>query len=307
MMDRPMIIDLHTHVGDLRLSRDEPHEPVTWENLIARLDEEGIAKAAVLPVYNASPESAPPAIALLDARMSVRDQVLDAGRYPGRIIPFGNMDPRWGHNSPHTDFGPILDWFLEHGCKGIGEVTANLPFDDPRVINMFRQCGAKGLPVTIESSGMEAGPYGLMDDPGMPRLERLLQAAPATQIIAHGPGFWAEMAADITPAERWSYPRGPIRREGATWRLLRRYPNLWADLSAHSGYNALTRDPEAGLRFLDEFQDKLLFGTDVCFAELTARAPQQKYLQGLVAEGKLAPQAYEKIMAGNAIRLLKLG
>ena len=299
-----MIIDFHAHVGDLRLSTNDPRQPITWDNLLARLDAESIDMAVVLPVYNASPESAPPGIALLDERMSVRDQVIDAGRYPERIIPFGNMDPRWIGNSPKSDFSVILDWFLAHGCKGMGEVTANVLFDDPRTINMFQQCGAKGLLVTIESAGLYAGPYGLQDDPGMPRLERLLRAAPETIIIAHGPGFWAEMAAGITPEQKWSYPKGPIREEGATWRLLRTCPNLYADLSANSGYNAVTRDLETGIRFLNEFQDKLLFGTDICFVDAPERMMLFNHLRDLKHGGDLSPQAYEKIMSANGLRLL---
>ncbi|MFH1085351.1 MAG: amidohydrolase family protein [Chloroflexota bacterium] len=299
-----MIIDMHAHVGDLRMCRDEPRQPVTWDNLIARLDAEGIARAAVLPVYNTSPEGATPGIALLDGRMSVRDQVEDAGRYPDRIIPFGNMDPRWLENDARADFAPFLDWFIAHGCRGIGEVTARLPFDDPRVVNMLRQCGRRGLLVTIESSGMQAGFYGLQDEPGMRRFERLLQAAPETTIIAHGPGFWAEMAADVTPADKWSYPKGPIAREGAAWRLLRQYPNLYADLSATSAYNAITRDPAAGERFLGEFQDKLLFGTDVCFADAPDRGRLQAHLGALGARGALSAVALDKIYSGNALRLL---
>lgn len=299
-----MVIDFHVHIGDLRMSPTEPHEPVTWENLIHRMDEEGIDLAVNLPVYNSSPEGAPPGIALLDDRMSVRDQVIDAARYPDRIIPFGNMDPRWLANAPSSNFASILDWFVDHGCKGIGEVTSNIPYDDLRTINMFRQCGKKGLMVTIESAGLQAGPYGLQDDPGMPRLERLLQEAPDTIVIGHGPGFWAEMGAWITPQQRWSYPKGPILEEGATWHLLRTYPNLYADLSANSGYNALTRDPEAGCRFLLEFQDKLLFGTDTCFAEV--RMPQKGYLEGLCGANQLPQTAFDKIMSLNARRLLKI-
>ena len=297
-----MIIDFHAHIGDLLLTKDDGHVPITWENLIARMDEEGIDKAAVLPVYNSSPEGAPGGIALLNDRMSVRDQVLDAARYPDRIIPFGNMDPRWLRNDPSSDFSEILDWFIEHGCKGIGEVTANIPFDDLRTINMFKQCGVKGLMVTIESAGLHAGPYGLQDDPGMPRFEHLLHAASETTIIAHGPGFWAEMGAWITPQQRWSYPKGPIREEGATWHLLRTCPNLYADLSANSGYNAITRDPEAGVRFLIEFQDKLLFGTDTCSHDV--RMPQQKYLTSLRDKGSITQQVFDKIVSGNALLLL---
>jgi predicted TIM-barrel fold metal-dependent hydrolase len=301
-----MIIDFHTHIGDLRMDITDPYDAMTWEDLIAYMDEEGVDKAVFLPVYNVSPEDTPPGIAVLDSRMSVRDLILDAGRYPERIIPFGNMDPRWLRNDPHSDFTPILDWFLEHGCKGIGEVTANLPFDDPRVINMFQQIGAKGLMVTIESSGMTVGPYGLQDDPGAPRLERLLQAAPETVVIGHGPGFWAEMGADISPEDKWDYPKGPITKEGATWRLLRIYPNMYADLSAQSGFNALTRDPEAGVRFLNEFQDKLLFGTDNCFKDPAKRNPHLRYLKELRDSGKITSTVFDKIAGLNAQKLLGL-
>jgi len=299
-----MIIDMHVHIGDFRLDADDPHEPLTWENLIARLDDEGIDKAVFLPVYNASPEGAPGGVCLLDERMSVRDQVIDAGKYPGRIIPFGNMDPRWLRNSPESDFGPLFDWLIERGCKGIGEVTANIPFDDPRTINLFRQAGAKGMLVTMESAGFAAGCYGLQDDPGAPRLERLLQAAPETLIIGHGPGFWAEISAGVRPEEKNRYPGGPVVGGGATPRLLRQYGNLYADLSARSAFNAITRDPAFGVEFLDEFQDKLFFATDTCFADPAGRMPQMGYLKQLKEEGKLSATAYGKIMAGNAQRVL---
>jgi predicted TIM-barrel fold metal-dependent hydrolase len=301
-----MIIDFHVHIGDYRNYTTESRAPMTWEELISFMDEHGIDKGVFLPVYNASPEGAPPAMAILDGRMSVHDQVLDAARYPDRIIPCGNMDPRWVRNSPATDFSEILDWFITHGCVGIGEVTANIPFDDPRTINMFQQCGNKGLMVTIESAGMQTGAYGLQDEPGAPRLERLLRAASQTTIIGHGPGFWAEMAADVTAATKSTYIKGPIAQEGAVWRLLRDYPNLYADLSAMSGYNALTRDREAGLRFLDEFQDKLLFATDTCFADAAGYIGHKEYLQGLRHEGVLSQAAHDKIMHGNAERLLGL-
>jgi hypothetical protein len=44
--------------------------------------------------------------------------------------------------------------------------------------------------------------------------------------------------------------------------MLREYDNLYADISAGSGHRALTRDPDFGLRFIHEMQDKLLYGTD---------------------------------------------
>ena len=43
---------------------------------------------------------------------------------------------------------------------------------------------------------------------------------------------------------------------------IRKYANLYADLSARSGFNALSRDPEFAYQFIEEFHDRLFFGTD---------------------------------------------
>ena len=86
--------------------------------------------------------------------------------------------------------------------------------------------------------------------------------------------------------------------------LFRRYANLWADLSAGSGYNALARDPEYAAKFLTEFQDRLMFGTDICFA--LQKLPLASFLTGLREKGKLSEVAFQKIARGNAIRLYGL-
>ncbi len=299
-----MIIDFHTHVGDFRRMGDG-REPVTWGNLISRLDDEGIDKAVLLPV-EPSPEALISPHAALAERMNVRDQVVDAAAYPDRLIAFGNLDPRWGGNSPSADFGPLLDWFEAQGCRGIGEVSANIPIDDPRSINMFRQIGARGWPTDIHYVGFGPGTYGLQDEVGMPRLAALLQQAPEAVVCGHGQGFWAEIGARLSMDDKMSYPKGRISEEGALPKLLRSYPNLYGDISAGSGYNALTRDPEYGIRFLIEFQDRLLFGTDVCFGDAKGRMPHLKYLRQLLSDEAISQPVFDKITSGNAQRLLRL-
>ncbi|MHB0876502.1 MAG: amidohydrolase family protein [Anaerolineae bacterium] len=333
-----MIIDVHAHVGDFRWSRNDPRQPMTWDRLLARLDDEGIDKAVFLPVYNASPELTPWGF-FHSERQFVREQVIDAAGYADRIIPFGNMDPRWGGNSDHTDFGEILDWFQERGCRGMGELCANVPYDDPRNVNMFRQLGARGLHATVESCDMGWG-LGYQDEPGSPRLERLLQAAPETILIGHGPAFWAEIAPISGDEGKRGYRKGRLEGEGSLWRLMRAYPNLRADLSAASAFNALSRDLEAGVRFLTEFQDKLMFGTDIVARDFGKRdaeqreadhlldellttgsvsaetwgrinwhngvMPQLGYLKALRQEGMLSEEAFAALVAGNAERLLAL-
>ncbi len=309
-----MIIDIHTHVGDLRPPGDTGKLPVTWEGLLERLDAEGIDKAVVLPV-SVSPESTK-GPGLLEPGLDMASQLRAAARYRDRVIPFGNLDPRMGclgnlepeqvDNPPETDFSWMLERLKELGCVGIGEVTANLAVDDPRVVNLFRQCGQARMPVLFHCTGPGRGVYGLYDEVGLPRLERLLRQVPDTTVIGHSPGFWAEVSGEITPANKFVYPTGPIRKEGALQRLLRSYPNLYADISANSGYNAISRDREYGIRFLNEFQDRVLYGTDVCFGGQEGRMPHLGYLRQLLEAGELGEEAFDKIAGGNALRILSL-
>ncbi|MGQ9487501.1 MAG: amidohydrolase family protein [Armatimonadota bacterium] len=298
-----MIIDMHTHVGDLRALSNMGRKPIVIDDLMARLDDEGIDKAVLLP-WPASPEGLQfPGV--FQPQPDIVSQIREAQRYPDRIIPFGNVDPRWGGNTAKTDFSWLFERFVEMGCAGIGEVSSNLPYDDPRVVNMFRQCGEWDFPVTIHATGVGEGQYGLIDEPGSPHLLGLLKQAPQTVIIGHGQGFWAQISADVSPLDMLGYPKGPIRREGMVQKLLRDFPNMYADISAHSGYNALTRDPEYGVRFLNEFQDKLLFGTDVCFADEEGRMPHLRYLKERHANGDISQEVYDKITYKNALKILK--
>jgi len=309
-----MIIDFHAHVGDLRSPEEMERGPITWKDLIDRLDDEGIDKAVLLPV-NVSPESCKSPL-FFSPRSDIVSQLETAARYPERLILFGNFDPRMGclgnlephqvANPPEADFSWFLKRLRELGCVGIGEVTANLPLDDPRVINMFRQCGQWDMPVLFHCTGPGRGVYGLFDEVGLPRLERLLGEAPDTTIIGHAPGFWAEIAGELKPEEKFIYPKGPIEKEGSLLKLLRSCPNLYADISANSGYNAISRDKSFGVRFLTEFQDRILFGTDVCFGDKGGRMPHLSYLRSLLSDKLISREVFDKITGDNALKILKL-
>jgi len=309
-----MIIDFHTHVGDLRTPERMDRLPVTWEGLIERMNEEGIDKAVVLPL-GVSPESLNGPF-LFSPQVDIIGQLKAARRHQDRVIAFGNLDPRMGclgnlephqvENPPETDFSWILARFRELGCVGIGEITANIAADDPRVISLFRQCGDFDLPVLFHCTGPGRGVYGLYDEVGLPRLERLLQAVPDTTVIGHAPGFWAEIEGDITAEKKFIYPTGAIQKEGSLSRLLRSYPNLYADISANSGFNAISRDKAFGVDFLTEFQDKILFGTDVCFGGPDGGMPHLGYLRGLSEENQISLQVFAKITGENALKILKL-
>ncbi len=295
-----MLIDIHTHTARRRppaVARPNGCCYPTPESLIRMLDANGIDRAVVFSMV--SPECrytlVPP-----------EETLAICAEWPERLIPFCNLDPRFLTNSPRADFRPLLNAYRALGCKGLGEYIPNLPFDDPLNLNLFMQCEELGFPVLFHLAPALGGYYGLYDAPGLPRLENVLRACPRLVFLAHSQVFWAEIAplADASPEARHGYPKGPVREGGRVVELMRRYPNLHGDLSAGSGLNALTRDAGFGLAFLEEFQDRLYFGTDI------ASDPQEPacvpYFRKLKDERLISDEAFEKITWRNAARLLGL-
>jgi predicted TIM-barrel fold metal-dependent hydrolase len=230
------------------------------------------------------------------------EQVLEAcARYPDRLIPFMNLDPRQEQYSLESDFARTIRLYQEHGCKGVGEVTTNLPFDDPLVWHLFGFYEQAELPLIFHVAAQVGNYYGLMDDLGLPRLEKTLAQFPRLRFLGHSQCFWSEISADVTEATRGGYPGGPVT-PGRVVELMRRYPNLNGDLSAGSGLNAVSRDPEFGYSFLKEFQDRLFFGTDVLRAGQAM--PQVEFLKSALQKGAISKAAYEKITWQNAVELL---
>src|SRR6185295_9112571 len=102
------------------------------------------------------------------------------------------------------------------------------------------------------------------------------------------------------------YPKGPVTAGGFTDRYLADYPNMYGDLSAGSGLNALTRDEDFARGFLDRHQDKLIYGSDCNDLEGAGAACQGA--QTIAAVRRLAgTKAVErKLLYGNAKTLFRL-
>lgn len=291
-----MFIDIHVH------TRRIPGPPradggcfATPEELIKQYDELGIEAAVLLPGVTPECEFEP---------QSVMEVLEICQLHPGRFVPFCNIDPRWMTNSPTAPLGEIMSFYKARGCRGIGELTVNLPFTHPMIANLFKHAQDTGLPVTFHISPEIGNNYGLYDEPGLPQLEQTLQAFPALKFLGHSQAFWAEIGPLKTARDRWGYPTGPVESDGRVSQLMRKYPNLLGDLSAGSGHNALARDENFALRFLDEFQDRLFFGTDIC--RPFQHVPQVEFFLRLRDDGKLSPAIFNKIARENAARLLGL-
>ena len=286
--------DIHVHIYK-PIIKDEPE--VTEYELLKQMDKHGIEKSVVLPT-GVSPECSLFPLTN-DAALEI------CSRHPERLIPFCNFDPRCGSNSPDTDFSWILADYKAKGAKGVGELTGNLYFDDPLYVNLYRHCGKTGLPVLFhlaEASGY--GLYGPADDLGMPRLERMLKKLPETTFIGHAMSFWSEISGNVTNETRGGYPSGPVTPGGKIPEFLKRYANLYCDISAGSGHNALSRDPNFGYGFIEEFQDKLLFGTDICHVDQDV--PIVAFINNAVQDGKISQTCFDKVTRLNAEKLLGL-
>ncbi|HOZ46072.1 MAG TPA: amidohydrolase family protein [Candidatus Hydrogenedentes bacterium] len=295
-----MIIDIHVHTAKKRhpkLTRPNGSHYPDPETLIGMMNDAGIDKAVVMCTVN--PE--------FRYTIVTPEEVLDICRqYPDRLIPFCNIDPRYLTNSPQADFSSLLEAYKDLGCKGMGECIPNLPFDHPLCMNLFTHVEKAGLPLTFHIGPQEGSCYGFIDDLGLPRLEKVLQAFPDLNFLAHSQPFWAEIGANRLDEDgnRIPYPKGPVE-PGRVVELMRRYPNLLGDLSAGSGFGAISRDPAFGYAFMEEFQDRLFFGTDI--ANVPQDLPIAPYFRSLKEQRLISESAYEKITWRNANRLLSLG
>jgi predicted TIM-barrel fold metal-dependent hydrolase len=200
------------------------------------------------------------------------------------------------------------------GTHGFGEMKSQVAADGPEMRRVYELAAELGLPVLLHFQEFsDAASVGTFNT-GIERLPALLKEYPRTIFIGHANSFWANLSAEV-PANV-AYPTGPIKPGGLTDRMLSEFPNLYGDLSATSGRNALARTPQFSMEFLKRHQDKLIFGSDCGCRD--GRGTGQTNPNPLVAGKCVAretltaltqltsPEIFRKITSQNVIRLLKL-
>ena len=227
-----------------------------------------------------------------------------AEEHPDRLLWFCDVDPRAYSNSKDSNLGYLLEHYMSLGARGVGEVTANIFADDPKLDNLFGFCAELSLPVTIHIAPEPSGYYGIIDELGLPRIEKMLKKHPKLKIFGHSQCFWSEIS-ENTEQTRNTYPRGKVK-EGRLHELLRKYDNLYCDMSAGSGANAFMRDREHAARFIEEFSDRLMYGCDICAKINTFPFDFDAFLTNMRKSGEISEENYRKIVRDNAARLLKL-
>ncbi len=227
-----------------------------------------VDRLIVLPLERMLPENE-------DERQRMIDNF---NSYAGRIYRFCVAFPE--DLSSHEDVVGLLRKEKDAGAIGFGEhYGRGLNFDDPRCMQLYAASAEVGLPVLFHMDG-ECN----KDGPGFARLENALSTHRECVFIGHGPGFWSKVkAAD---------------------RLMSRFRNLYADISAGSGARGIGSDVNYGREFIVRHSDRVLFGTDGGPWSLGKKeaAPQFELVERL----GLPPAAKERLCRVNAEELFDL-
>lgn len=280
-------IDLHLHLTPFQIPKIGKLNLTSAKNMLPHLEELGIGKGVLM----SSAEKGMP-FGTNKANKAICD------KFPDRYAWMCTLKPE----KPETVY-ERLSLYKSQGAIGIGELTINRRLDDPFLQALFAAAEKLELPVTMHMSPEVGYSYGVVDDPGLPLLEGVLKKYPNLKILGHSQTFWIEMSADA-PTEkeaRNSWGSGPVIPGGRVPYLFATYPNLYGDLSANSAGQAIMRDPEFGLNFLETYADRLFFATDMVNKDMVF--PLGAWLDEQLENGKLSASAYEKICRGNARRI----
>jgi len=289
-------IDVHTHVGvDGSPNRFSPEDRIAFNKMM------DISKSVLLPT---APQGILdlgfPEEVLKNMSMPLDSQAAYelCQKYPDNYAWMCNtyLD---GTDAPYAE----LKKYKEMGACGVGEFAQRLRFDDPKMEQLFGWLEELDMPFLFHMSP-DGITYGVVDEPGLPLLEGALQKFPKLKFIGHSQPFWFEIGTypqNLTAQERNVYPSGKVT-PGRLPYLLEKYENLYGDLSADSAGNAIMRDPDYGLEFMNKFQDKLMYGSDTPSAYF--HYPLGAYLDSLLHQLKMSPEVYTKICCTNAKRIL---
>jgi predicted TIM-barrel fold metal-dependent hydrolase len=226
----PEIVDIHQHTN---------YSGRTDEQLLAHQRRLGVSKTILLPAGRSDG---------LAVGAGGNESVMRIAReHPGRYYCFANEQP----DLPEAR--REIEKYLKLGALGIGEQKFGLECDSAPMRLVYDIAQEYQAPVLLHFQHLV---YNL----GIERFHKILEKYPKVIFIGHAQTWWGNI--DRHHDQAVMYPKTRVTPGGLTDRLLADYPNMYGDLSAGSGLNALLRDEEHARAFLARHQDKLLFGSD---------------------------------------------
>ena len=268
------VIDIHQHTD---------YAGRTDEQLIAHQRAMGITQTVLLPAGR---------FFGLEAACGGNDRVMEvAKRLPREFVFFANEVP---YLSEARD---EIRRVLRAGGLGIGEQKFMVDADSRALAIVAELAQEFGVPVLLH---FQFGRYNTSFE----RFPRILEKFPTVNFIGHAQTWWANI--DAKADQPVLYPKGPVTPGGLTDKYLADYPNMFADMSAGSGLNAMLRDEDHARAFIARRADKLMFGSDC--DDAIGSGEKCSGSQMLATIRRLAPskEIERKLLFGNAKRVLKL-
>lgn len=274
--EKPLpIIDIHQHTN---------YSKRTDDALLAHQRKMGIAKTILLPAgrkYGLAAEAGGNESVLAFCRKHPREFVFCANELPD--IPETRVE---------------IEKYLKLGAIGIAE--QKFPVDsDSRHIQVIASIAQEyKVPVLMH---FQHETYNFHIE----RFHTMLAKFPKVNFIGHAQTFWSNISKGGD--QKVLYPKDRVVPGGITDRLLADYPNMYADLSAGSGFNAFQRDPDHGREFLRRHQNKLIYGSDcsdwVGEGEKCSGAMQIAQMRTLAGNDR---RILEKLFHRNAEKVFRL-
>lgn len=268
------IIDIHQHTH---------YSGRSDADLIAHQQTMGVTRTVLLPAGSKYG---------LAADAGGNDNVVElAKRYPEKFVFFANELP----DLPEA--AEVIGKYLKMGGIGIGEQKFPVECDSVYIEKIARLAQANDVPVLLH---FQHNTYNL----GFERFYKILDKYPKVNFIGHAQTWWGNIDKKLDPAVM--YPKTKVTPGGLTDRYLSDYGNMYGDLSAGSGLNAMLRDEDHAKDFLTRHQNKLLYGSDC--SDRVGEGPQCSGSQCIAAVKRLAPDAAaaRKMLHDNAVKLLRL-
>ena len=265
------ILDIHQHTN---------YSGRTDEEMLAHQDRMGITKTILLPAGSKYG---------LAVGAGGNETVLRIARaHPGRYYFFANELPDIENTRGE------MEKYLKLGAIGIGEQKFGLESDSKAMHLVYSIAREFRVPVLLH---FQHGTYNF----GIERFHKVLEQYQTVAFIGHAQTWWGNI--DKKHEQAVMYPKTPLTPGGISDRLLSDYPNMYGDLSAGSGLNALARDEEHARAFLARHQNQLLYGSDC--SDRIGHGEKCSGSQQIAAVRRLAPspEAARKMLCGNAVRL----
>ncbi len=214
-----------------------------------------------------------------------------ARAHPGFV--FGANDRPDAEDAPQEIAG-----YLTRGARLIGEQKFGVACDSPEMQRLYSLAAAHGVPVLMHWQ------FGMYNH-GFERFHRMLERFPTVNFIGHAQTWWANIDAKHGD-QSVLYPRGPVTPGGLTDRYLADYSNMYGDLSAGSGLNALTRDESFTRDFLSRHQRKLLYGSDCSDHDGSGARCQGAQTIATLRRLAATPAVVRRLLYDNARGLFRL-